>query len=153
MQVQGLCMSLLIEPFKKILHCHWLIFSTDSQREVFVNTALVQQFLYIRNIPDVYNECIDIYTALTAFARYFVVLKSDECKTRVVHVGGNSQTVINGTRSNGFGKQSRQNWRKKPKHIYCDIIKKTVPVFIYRIYSSIYRPHIAILFVNENLFW
>jgi hypothetical protein len=34
-------MSLLIEPFKKILHCHWLIFSTDSQREVFVNTALV----------------------------------------------------------------------------------------------------------------
>ena len=41
MQIQGLCMSLLIEPFKKILHCHWLIFSTDSQREVFVNTALV----------------------------------------------------------------------------------------------------------------
>jgi hypothetical protein len=33
--------SLLIEPFKKIMHCHWLIFSTDSQREVFVNTALV----------------------------------------------------------------------------------------------------------------
>ena len=41
MQIQGLCMSLLIEPFKKILHCHWLTFSTDSQREVFVNTALV----------------------------------------------------------------------------------------------------------------
>ena len=41
MQIQGLCMSLLIEPFKQILHCHWLIFSTDSQREVFVNTALV----------------------------------------------------------------------------------------------------------------
>ena len=41
LQIQGLCMSLLIEPFKKILHCHWLIFSTDSQREVFVNTALV----------------------------------------------------------------------------------------------------------------
>ena len=40
-QIQGLCTSLLIEPFKKILHCHWLIFSTDSQREVFVNTALV----------------------------------------------------------------------------------------------------------------
>ena len=34
-------MSLLIEPFKKILHCYWLIFSTDSQHEVFVNTALV----------------------------------------------------------------------------------------------------------------
>jgi hypothetical protein len=41
LKIQGLCMSLLIEPFKKILHCHWLIFSTDSQREVFVNTALV----------------------------------------------------------------------------------------------------------------
>ena len=40
-QIQGLCMSLLIEPFKKILHCHWLVFSTDSQREVFINTALV----------------------------------------------------------------------------------------------------------------
>jgi hypothetical protein len=37
----GLQMSLLIESFKKILHCHWLIFSKDSQREVFVNTALV----------------------------------------------------------------------------------------------------------------
>jgi hypothetical protein len=35
-------MILLIEPFKKILHCHWLIFSTDSQRELFVNTALAQ---------------------------------------------------------------------------------------------------------------
>jgi hypothetical protein len=39
LQIQGLCMSLLIELFKKILHCHWLIFSTDSQRGVFVNTA------------------------------------------------------------------------------------------------------------------
>jgi hypothetical protein len=32
-------MTLLIEPFKNILNCHWLIFSTDSQRGVFVNTA------------------------------------------------------------------------------------------------------------------
>ena len=40
-KIQGLCMSLLIEPFKKILHCYWLIFSTDSQRELFVNTALM----------------------------------------------------------------------------------------------------------------
>jgi hypothetical protein len=69
------------------------------------------------------------HTVLTAFAGYFAVLKSDECKTRVVHVCGNSQTVINATRSNGFGKQSRQNLRKKPQ-TYCDIIKKTVAVFI-----------------------
>jgi hypothetical protein len=34
-------MSLVIEPFKNIQHCHWLIFSTDSKREVLVNTALV----------------------------------------------------------------------------------------------------------------
>jgi hypothetical protein len=70
------------------------------------------------------------HTVLTAFARYFSVLKSDECRTRVVHVGGYSQTVINTTRSNGFGKQSRQNLRKKINIAYCDIIKKTVAVFI-----------------------
>ena len=39
LQIQGLCMSLLIESFKKIMHCHWLIFLTDSQRGGFVNTA------------------------------------------------------------------------------------------------------------------
>jgi hypothetical protein len=52
LQIQGLCMSLLIEPFKKILHCHWLIFSTDSQREVFVNTALVYSVYYFERLSE-----------------------------------------------------------------------------------------------------
>jgi hypothetical protein len=52
LQIQGLCMSLLIEPFKKILHCHWLIFSTDSQREVFVNMALVYSVYYFERLSE-----------------------------------------------------------------------------------------------------
>jgi hypothetical protein len=56
-------MSLLIEPFKKILHCHWLIFSTDSQREVFVKTALVYSGLPVFTISNVNPRNITIFTS------------------------------------------------------------------------------------------
>ena len=77
---------------------------------------------------------------LTAFARYFAALKSDECKTHVVHVGGNSTTVINATRSNSFGKQSRQNLRKKPKHTAILLLRKLLP-FLFSIYTAVYIGH------------
>jgi hypothetical protein len=38
---RGSVWAFWLNHLKKILHCHWLIFSTDSQRELFVNTALV----------------------------------------------------------------------------------------------------------------
>ena len=59
-------MSLPIEPFKKILHCHWLIFSTDSQREVFVNTALVltsESLSVFYTISNVYLRNVTIFTS------------------------------------------------------------------------------------------
>ena len=40
LQIQGLCISLLTGPFKKILRCYWPTFSTDSQLGAFVSTAL-----------------------------------------------------------------------------------------------------------------
>jgi hypothetical protein len=58
-------MSLLIEPFKKILHCHWLIFSRDSQREVFVNTALV------------YSHCLPVFIISNVYLRNFTIFTSD----------------------------------------------------------------------------
>jgi hypothetical protein len=61
LQIQGLRISLLIEPFKKILHCNWLIFSTDSQREVFVNMALVYSvyYFYERFLPAISGNIFD----------------------------------------------------------------------------------------------
>jgi hypothetical protein len=73
------------------------------------------------------------HTVLTLFARYFVVLKSNTCVMHVMHVGGNSKTVINAARSNGFGKQSQTRFEKKIQ-TYCDINKKIVAVFILHIY-------------------
>ena len=96
--------------------------------------ATVLQFLYIRNIPEFIMMCRHI--VLTLFARYFVVLKSNACVMHVMHVGGNSKTVINAARSNGFGKQSQTRFEKK-NQTFCDINKKIVAVFIYHIYSSI----------------
>jgi hypothetical protein len=116
-----------------------LLFTSEIPR------ATVLQFLYIRNIPEFIMMCR--HTVLTLFARYFVVLKSNTCGMHVMHVGGNSKTVINAARSNGFGKQSvrqvqnrvRQDLRKKPKH-FAILIRKLLP-FLFIIYTAVYATY------------
>ena len=63
-----------VEPFKKILHCHWLIFSTDSQREVFVNTALVftSECLLFRTFTitsDFYQRYLETFSTMFSLRR------------------------------------------------------------------------------------
>jgi hypothetical protein len=68
-----------------------------------------------------------------------------------MHVGRNSETVINAARSNGIGKQSQREFeKKKPKHA-ATLIRKLLPFYL--AYIQQYTPHIAILFVNKYLFW
>jgi cell division protein FtsX len=59
LQIQDLCLSLLIEPFKEILHCHWLIFSTHLQRGIFINTALVFTSECLLFLPAIFENILD----------------------------------------------------------------------------------------------
>ena len=70
LQIQGLCISLLTGPFKKILRCYWPTFSTDSQLGAFVSTALwlmSRECLLFRRsnfTSDFNRRCLETFSTL-----------------------------------------------------------------------------------------
>jgi hypothetical protein len=79
------------------------------------------------------------HIVLTAFAGYFAVLKCDECKTRVVHVCGNSQTVITQHVATALENRVDKIWEKKPKHTA--ILLRKLLLFLFSIYTAVYIGH------------